>query len=80
LTGAQAAQRFEGENARLGDRDTRTARVVPSAQQRRLAQPAGVRATWNRFGTARTLSVTRGSIARGLSADPVAAARWTTTR
>ena len=49
--------------------------MAPTAQQRRLAQSAGLKATWNQFGTPRSLSVTRGSVATGLAADPVAAAR-----
>jgi hypothetical protein len=60
---AQGATRIQGENARLTDRDTRTGRVAPTAQQRRLASRAGLRATWNQFGTPRSLSVTRGSVA-----------------
>lgn len=72
---AQAAPRIQGENARFGDRDTRTAKVAPTPQQRRIARREGLRATWNRFGTPQTLSVTTGSVATGLSKDPVAAAR-----
>jgi extracellular elastinolytic metalloproteinase len=72
---AQGATRIQGEHAKLTDRDARTARVAPTAQQRRLARREGVKATWNRFGTPSSLTVTRGAVARGLSSDEVVAAR-----
>jgi hypothetical protein len=72
---AHAAPRIQGENARFGDRDTRTAKVAPTPQQRRIARREGLQATWNRFGTPQTLSVTTGSVATGLSKVPVVAAR-----
>jgi extracellular elastinolytic metalloproteinase len=73
--GAQGAPRIQGEHARLADRDVRTGRVAPSSRQRALARREGLRVTWNRFGTPRSLAATRGSVASGLSADPVVAAR-----
>ena len=73
--GAQAATDIQGESSRFGDRDTRTARVAPSAEQRRLAREEGLKARWNRFGTAEAVSAPRGAVARGLPGDPVAAAR-----
>ena len=72
---AQAATDIQGESSRFGDRDTRTARVAPSAEQRRLAREEGLKARWNRFGTAEAVSAPRGAVARGLPGDPVAAAR-----
>src|SRR3954453_14597383 len=72
---AQAAPHVQGEQGRLADRDVRVGRVAPTAHQRALAARAGVRATWNRFGTPRSLLKTRGAITSGLAADPVTAAR-----
>ena len=53
----------------------RTGAVAPTARQRRLAAGADLRTTWNRFGTPGTLTARSGYVARGLSRDPVAAAR-----
>ncbi len=72
---AQAAPHVQGEQARVADRDVRVGRVAPTAHQRRLAADAGLRATWTRFGTPRSLTKARGAIASGLAADPVRAAR-----
>ena len=74
-SGAQAAPRIQGENATLGDVDARHGRAAPSASQRRVAARGGLRATWNRFGTPRSLAASDGYLARGLAADPVVAAR-----
>ena len=35
---AQGAPRIQGEHAKLTDRDARTGRVAPTAQQRRIAR------------------------------------------
>lgn len=72
---AQAAPRIQGEHARLGDRDARTGRVAPTVHQRALARRDGLQATWNQFGTPRSLSAKSGSVASGLSGRPVVAAR-----
>ena len=72
---AQAAPGIQGEHARLGDRDARIGKVAPTAHQRALARREGLRATWNQFGTPRSLSAKSGSVASGLSGKPVVAAR-----
>jgi hypothetical protein len=72
---AQAAPQVQGEQARSADRDVRVGHVAPTAHQRALAARAGVRATWTRFGTPRSLTKARGPIATGLSRDAVRAAR-----
>ena len=72
---AQGATRIQGEHAKLTDRDARTSRVAPTAQQRRIARDEGLKATWNRFGTPGSLTVTRGAVARGLASNEVVAAR-----
>ena len=38
---AQGATRIQGEHAKLTDRDARTSRVAPTAQQRRIARGKG---------------------------------------
>ena len=72
---AQAAPGIQGEHLRLGDRDARIGKVAPTAHQRALARREGLRATWNQFGTPRSLSAKSGSVASGLSGKPVVAAR-----
>jgi extracellular elastinolytic metalloproteinase len=66
---------FQGENGKRPDIDNRQGQRAPSSTQRALARDRGATATWNRFGTPRSLTRTRGYIATGLPTDPVATAR-----
>jgi extracellular elastinolytic metalloproteinase len=72
---AAAALSFQGENRTRPDIDTRQGKRAPSSTQRALARDRGATAMWNRFGTPRSLTKTRGYLATGLPSDPVATAR-----
>jgi len=65
---------FPGDPVEVKDKDSRTGRAAPTAQQRARADEVGARARWNAFGTPATLTSTGDPLASGLSADPVAAA------
>ena len=65
--------RLQGDPQAVVDRDARTERKAPSAQQRAAARGKTVR--WNRFGTPQVLSGDGDYLATGLASDPVAAAR-----
>jgi extracellular elastinolytic metalloproteinase len=63
-------------SAGLDDVDTRTGSVQPSGAQRAIVGRLGAKATWNDFGTPRSLIRYGGYLATGLSgADAEAAAR-----
>jgi extracellular elastinolytic metalloproteinase len=72
-SGAVAAPGFQGEHSERGDLDAREGRAAPTARQR--AEAAGLRVTWNRFGTPQSLAPAEGFLARGLARDEVTAAR-----
>jgi extracellular elastinolytic metalloproteinase len=75
-TGAAAAPAgFQGENGTRQDVDARQGSRAPSSTQRALANDRGATATWNRFGTPRSLTRAGRYLATGLPDDPVAAAR-----
>ena len=65
--------RLQGDPQAVVDRDARTGRKAPSAQQRAAARGKTVR--WNRFGTPQLLTGDGDYLATGLVSDPVAAAR-----
>jgi len=65
--------RLQGDPQAVVDRDARTGRKAPSAQQRAAARGKTVR--WNRFGTPQVLTGDGDYLATGLASDPVAAAR-----
>jgi extracellular elastinolytic metalloproteinase len=66
---------FPGDPVEVKDKDSRTGRVAPTAQQRARADDVGAQARWNAFGTPAVLASTGSPLADGLSADPVAAAQ-----
>jgi hypothetical protein len=72
---ALAAPGFQGENGKRQDFDTRQGQRAPTSTQRALARDRGATAIWNRFGTPRSLTKTRGFLATGLPSDPEATAR-----
>jgi extracellular elastinolytic metalloproteinase len=72
---AAAAPGFQGENGKRQDIDARQGNRAPTSTQRALARDRGATAIWNRFGTPRSLTKTRGYLATGLPSDPVATAR-----
>jgi extracellular elastinolytic metalloproteinase len=75
-TGAAAAPAgFQGENGTRQDFDARQGSRAPSSTQRALANDRGATATWNRFGTPRSLTRAGRYLATGLPDEPVAAAR-----
>src|SRR5256886_5414791 len=57
------------------DLDARAGSVAPTAVQQQIVASLGAHATWNRFGTPRSLIKYGGYLATGLSSDPVAAAK-----
>lgn len=57
------------------DVDRRQGVVEPTAQQLGIVEALGASASWNQFGTPRSLINHDGFLATGLSGDPVAAAR-----
>src|SRR5438477_1360165 len=57
------------------DLDARAGSVAPSAAQQQIVSGSGAHATWNQFGTPRSLIKYGGYLATGLSSDPVAAAK-----
>src|SRR5260370_1308790 len=67
---AQILEVHEG----LADLDARTGVVQPTSQQLTAVSNLGASATWNQFGTPQSLIKYDGSLASGLSGDPVAAA------
>ena len=59
-----------------GDRDARSGKVQPTAAQQQTVSALGAMATWNDFGTPRSLTKDGGYLATGLSgADAATAAR-----
>jgi extracellular elastinolytic metalloproteinase len=66
---------FQGEFGGPPDFDRRQGSREPTAAQEAAVQELGATATWNDFGTPRSLIRHDGYLATGLSADPVAAAR-----
>ena len=59
----------------LPDLDARAGSVAPTAAQQQIVSSLGAHATWNQFGTPRSLIKYGGYLATGLSSDPVAAAK-----
>ena len=57
------------------DIDARAGSVAPTAAQQQIVSNLGAHATWNQFGTPRSLINYGGYLATGLSTDPVAAAK-----
>ena len=64
-----------GENGARQDVDTRQGSRSPSSTQRAFANDRGATATWNRFGTPRSLTRAGRYLATRPAGDPVAAAR-----
>lgn len=71
--GATAGSRTESHGPR--DRDNRTGVAAPNGVQRAAAAKLGVRVLWNSLGTPHALGPVATGLARGLPADPEAAAR-----
>jgi extracellular elastinolytic metalloproteinase len=59
----------------MADLDARTGSVAPSSAQQQIVSSLGANATWNQFGTPKSLIKYGGYLATGLSSDPVAAAK-----
>src|SRR3954465_10492043 len=59
----------------LPDLDARSGAVQPTAAQQAIVSSLGAHATWDQFGTPRSLINYGGYLATGLSSDPVTAAR-----
>jgi extracellular elastinolytic metalloproteinase len=57
------------------DVDARTGSIQPSAEQLAIVEALGAHASWNEFGTPRTLIEYGDFLATGLSGDPATAAR-----
>ena len=57
------------------DLDARGGSVTPTAAQQQIVSSLGAHATWNQFGTPKSLIKYGGYLATGLSNDPVAAAK-----
>lgn len=73
--GAQVRAKPAPAQHTAGTRDFRAGQRTPSAKQRALATQRGVAATFNKLGTTSSVAATGKSLATGLPADPVAAAR-----
>lgn len=68
------------QQAGLPDLDARTGTVTPTSTQLAIVSNLGATATWNQFGTPRSLIKYGGSLATGLSGSPAAAAlSWVRT-
>src|SRR5262245_12714442 len=59
----------------MPDLDARAGSVAPTAAQQQIVSNLGAHATWNQFGTPRSLIHYGGYLATGLGSDPVAAAK-----
>jgi hypothetical protein len=66
---------FQGETGSLQDVDRRGGPLPPTRAQRAAVRALGAHATWNRFGTPRSLIKFNGYLATGLGPDAVPAAR-----
>ncbi|HZN19397.1 MAG TPA: M36 family metallopeptidase [Micromonosporaceae bacterium] len=73
VAGAAATSRTDPHGPR--DRDNRTGVAAPTAAQRAAAGRLGVGIRWNPLGTPHALGPVAAGLARGLPADPEAAAR-----
>jgi extracellular elastinolytic metalloproteinase len=65
----------QGEERGQRDFDKRQGRKAPTAHQQQLAAASDVHVRWSRFGTPQSLTADDGSLASGLAADAVRAAR-----
>src|SRR5436190_9676913 len=61
--------------AALADLDARAGSVAPTAAQQQVVSNLGAHATWNQFGTPKSLITYGGYLATGLSSNPVTAAK-----
>jgi len=59
----------------LPDLDARVGSVAPTSAQTQIVSTLGAHATWNQFGTPKSLIRYGGYLATGLSSNPVAAAK-----